>query len=435
MIRRVPRPPSQRSPARGSVPGLLRTAALACLLIVPAAARAQSITIDSFATGQATQTLTFPPAGSTTSASVSGAGILGGERDVEVNLAGGVTAGNGISAGVAGGLFSHSQDATITGTSQLVWDGADGAAAVNPTGLGGIDLTAAGVQDAFLLNVVSSDLTFTLTIEVWSDAGNASSMTLKVPGPIVSPTGIYIPYSLLTTALGTGADFTHVGAVAFTLGSTTSSPHLVLGPLQTAATLTSTKTVALDNDVNGDGQANPGDTLLYTVVITHHDSGLVTEIHGHAPALGVTFASGTPAYTTLVNGSVTSDQGSVTLGNNTGDTSVAVAVPILANNNTVTLQFAVTVNDPLPPGVTQVVCQGTVSSNTLTNALTDDPSLPGMSDPTVFPVFPLPVAVPTLDEWGLLALTSLLAALGLTRLRRRRIGTEPLPSLDARRRL
>ena len=70
------------------VPGI---AVLVALLAVPFPATSQII-IDSFSTNQSALTLTFPPAGTTASSSVSGAGILGGERDLSINLTAGVIA-------------------------------------------------------------------------------------------------------------------------------------------------------------------------------------------------------------------------------------------------------------------------------------------------------------------------------------------------------
>jgi hypothetical protein len=426
MIRRFPHPPS-RLPCLGGSGYILGLAGLVFILIVSAAAAgsgtAEALTIDDFTTGQATQTLTFPPAATSAAASVSGSGILGGERDIEVSLTSGTTAGDSIGSGVSGGMFSQSQDASIMGSSRIVWDGTDGASAVNPIGLGSIDLTAGGSQDALVIQLGSSDTTFTVMIEVWTDAGNASSLSVQLQGPVASPTSFTLPYVSFSTTLGTGADFTHVGAISFTVVGN-GALHMALDRVATTATIAGSKTVALDKDLNGDGLANPGDTLRYTVVLAYMNS-LVVELQGRAATV-VTYTNTPPANTTLVVGSVTTSQGSVTMGNNNGDTSVAVAVGTLNLFPAVTIQFSVTINNPLPPGVTQVVCQGTSASNTLTGALTDDPGLPGDSDPTITPVFLLPGTIPTLGEWGFFALAFALAGLGLKRLRRPR--TEIVPT-------
>src|SRR6266545_2874536 len=205
---------------------------LVALLAVPVAGAAQSITIDSFTTNQASLSLTFPPAGTSASSSVSGAGILGGERDLEINLTAGVIAGNGMSAVVGSGFFSYSQDATISGTGRIQWDGTDGSATLNPTGLGGLDLTAGGSQDAFVLDFTFDDLPVDVVIEVFSDAGNASSLTLTTPGLIFSTTNFVVPYSAFTTSLGAGADFSNVGAIVLTLGSSITAPDVVIDDIQ-----------------------------------------------------------------------------------------------------------------------------------------------------------------------------------------------------------
>jgi hypothetical protein len=182
------------------------------------------------------------------------------------------------------------------------------------------------------------------------------------------------------------------------------------------------KTVALAVDVNGDGKANPGDTLRYTVVLSNHDSTtegpLPKVFHPRASATGVVYANAVPLHTSLVIGSVTTSQGTVTMGNTSGDTGVAVDVGSMAVGDTVTIQFDVLIDKPLPVAVTQISCQGTVGSDTLTGVLTDDPTLPGESDPTVIPVFQDAPPIPALNEWGLFALCLGLAGLGVRRLRR-----------------
>lgn len=355
-------------------------ALLAALLAVPAAVTAQPITIDSFSTNQSALTLTYPPAGTSASSSASGAGLLGGERDIEINLTAGVIAGNTMTATVSSGFFSYSQDATIAGSGEIQWDGADGSATLNPTGLGGIDLTAGGTQDALALNFAFDDLPVNVTIEVFTDAGNASSLTLPAPGLIFSSTNFVLPYSAFTTTLGAGADFTDVGAITLTLGSAVTAPDVVIDFLQTTSTLTASKTVALQNDVDGDTNADPGDTLRYTVVVTNPDDAF------DASATGVGFSDAAPANTALVTGSVTTTQGTVTTGNGGGDTSVAVNLGTIADGASATITFDVVIANPLPAGVTQVSNQGTVTSDSLTGLPTDDPVPPGSTDPTVTPV-------------------------------------------------
>jgi uncharacterized repeat protein (TIGR01451 family) len=354
-----------------------------CVLTPPAGA--QSITIDSFATNQAALSLTFPPAGTTASSSASGGGILGSERDLQINLTAGVIAGNSLTGVVSSGFYSYSQDATIAGNSMLQWDGSDASPALNATGLGGIDLTVGGIQDAFLFDVEFDDLPVDVTIVVYSDAGNASSLTFTMPGLLFSSTPFVLPFNTFTTSLGAGADFTNVGAITLSVGSAVTAPDVVIDFLQTTSTLTASKTVAIQNDVDGDGNADPGDTLRYTIVLTNPDDA------SNASATGVTFTNPAPANTALVVGSVTTTQGSVTTGNTGGDTSVGVNVGTILDAGTVTITFDVIIDNPLPAGVTQITCQGLVDSDTLDNLPTDDPTQGGGTDPTIIPVTATPL--------------------------------------------
>jgi uncharacterized repeat protein (TIGR01451 family) len=350
------------------------------LLSTATGAVAQPIVIDTFSTNQASLQLDFPPAGTNATSSVAGAGILGSERDMEIDLIGGVIAGNGMDAVVSSGFYSYSQDATIQGAGRIEWDGADGSPALNPTGLGGIDLTAGGTQDAFLLSVIFDDLPVDVVIEVYSDAGNASSLTFTSPGLIFVATNFVIPFSALTPTLGAGVDWTDVGAITLTLGSNITAPDVVIDFVQTTSTLDASKTVAIATDVDGDGNADPGDTLRYTVVISNPDDAY------NASATGVVFTNPTPLNAELVIGSVTTTQGTVTDGNSGGDISVGVDIGTIADGASVTVTFDVVIDNPLPAGVTEITCQGVVSSDILTSLPTDDPAGGGPADPTVIPV-------------------------------------------------
>jgi uncharacterized repeat protein (TIGR01451 family) len=169
------------------------------------------------------------------------------------------------------------------------------------------------------------------------------------------------------------------------------------------------KAVALLVDQSGNGEANPGDTLAYTVILVNN---------GPVPANGVVFTDTPDANTTLVNGSVTTTAGTVTGGNGPGDSAIGVdAGTLAANGGTVTIAFQVTVDDPLPAGVQQVVNQGTVSGSNFASVLTDDPAQPGAAEPTVIVAgAPAPLAIPTLGEWGVMLLMVLLAGLGVRRI-------------------
>jgi uncharacterized repeat protein (TIGR01451 family) len=175
----------------------------------------------------------------------------------------------------------------------------------------------------------------------------------------------------------------------------------------TPAAVAATKRVSLLVDQNANGVADGGDTLLYTVVLTNG---------GGAPATGVTFADTPDPNTALVNGSVATTAGTVTAGNGAGDVTVGVDVGTLAGGGSVTITFQVTVDDPLPSGVTQASNQGTFSGGNVAPGATDDPDQPGTDDPTVIALGgTIPTEIPALGPWGLVALALALAALATRR--------------------
>ncbi len=146
--------------------------------------------------------------------------------------------------------------------------------------------------------------------------------------------------------------------------------------LQLAA-LNSTKTDALLIDNGTAGQANPGDTLRYTVVI---------ENSGNGDATSVVFSDAPDANTTLVVGSVTTTLGTVTTGNSGTDGAVVVDIGTLVGNSTVTITFDVTIDNPFPQAVTEISNQGLIESNEFPPFDTDDPDTVADDDPTITPI-------------------------------------------------
>jgi uncharacterized repeat protein (TIGR01451 family) len=150
-----------------------------------------------------------------------------------------------------------------------------------------------------------------------------------------------------------------------------------------APVLLARKSEALWQDADLDGFPSPNDTLLYTVRLLNI---------GNSQATGVLFNDSPDGNTTLVFGSVQTSQGTVTTGNDPGDTAVVVDIGSISGGGSVVLiSFQVTINDPLPGGVTQVANQGSISSNELPSFLTDDPDTPVPADPTITPVAATPI--------------------------------------------
>ncbi len=154
-------------------------------------------------------------------------------------------------------------------------------------------------------------------------------------------------------------------------------------PLTSATNLEAFKADSLLVDADGDTIASPGDTLRYTVTVLNG---------GNGGASGVQFTDIPDANTTLVAGSVATTMGTVTLGNTAGDTQVAVAIGgIPGGGGSVTITFDVTINNPLPAGVTLLSNQGAVDSDQQPTEPTDDPDSPDEDDPTPTPVTSAPI--------------------------------------------
>lgn len=179
----------------------------------------------------------------------------------------------------------------------------------------------------------------------------------------------------------------------------TVATNVVITPINRTPIVGATKTAELQNDQ---------ETLRYTIVITNTGDGNAT---------GIVFDDTPDPNSSIVIGSVTTTQGTVTSGNTAGNTSVAVDVGAIAPyGGAVTIVFDVTIDEPLPEGVTEIVNSGTVTGSNISPVQTDDPALPGGADPTIFAL--ALSSIPTLQTWALLALLAglgVVAAMKLTR--------------------
>ncbi|MBX3052028.1 MAG: DUF11 domain-containing protein [Caldilineaceae bacterium] len=158
---------------------------------------------------------------------------------------------------------------------------------------------------------------------------------------------------------------------------TTATNDPTATPVVAAPLLSATKSDRVFVDADGNGIASPGDTILYQVTIQNS---------GNIAATNVVFDDIPSANTALIVGTVQTNAGTVTTGNGPGHTTVAVNIGTLPGESTVTISFRVTINNPLPGGVTQIANQGTVHSNQLPSLPTDDPDTPTNGDPTLTPV-------------------------------------------------
>lgn len=168
---------------------------------------AQALIIDDFSQDQTV--FRFGSPGTTTNEQAGG-GIVGGERDVELEL----VSGSGVTFVASSGVGSYGQSGSSTARGLFTWDGSDGSPLLDATGLGGVDFTEAGMHDAIGIRMVSNDFAADVTLTVYTDAANFSSVTLTSPGNIPpDPAFTWMAeFGTFAPGGGAGADFSNVGA-------------------------------------------------------------------------------------------------------------------------------------------------------------------------------------------------------------------------------
>lgn len=159
------------------------------------------------------------------------------------------------------------------------------------------------------------------------------------------------------------------------------------GVTETAVAATKVDAILVGND--GDGLADAGDVIRYTVWLTNV---------GDQDAESVYYVEDLEPNTALLDETVTTTQGTFV----SGDYNLAVNVGTIPAASSVTITFDVVVRDPLPAGVTQVSNQGVVSGTNFTAVMTDDPDTAPLGDPTITPAdAPAPAAVIVMPTSGL----------------------------------
>ncbi len=259
----------------------------------------------------------------------------------------------------------------------VTWDGPNSStpAVLNPTGLDHDDLTDGGTATGISLTLGGDHAGGSITLNVYKDAGDWSTATATIPltGGAASST-VFIPFSSFTTGAGTGAgDFTDVGAVQMSINGGVDAANgqisLVqqVGPTVFATNFANTAQADLQitkvDNVGGSsitaahGNVSPGNSLIYTIVVTNAGPGAVT---------GASVADPFPAALTAVTyTAVTSGGASGFTINGSGNINdTAVNMPV---GSTITYTVHATVNP--------------AATGTLTNVATvTDPA--GTTDPT-----------------------------------------------------
>ncbi|NHN36750.1 PEP-CTERM sorting domain-containing protein [Pseudomaricurvus alcaniphilus] len=187
-----------------------RTFALTAMAVaisgVSVGANAAGLPIDLFSTDQAELTDTIavaggaPDGGASSTVSTLGTDIIGGERDLFVELLSndnnGTAVGSAtrdVSASVGAGVFDFSVDSLATATATIQWDGGDGLAGnftdnLDYTGLGGVNLSG---YSAFAVTTVAADGGFAFRIGAYTDAANWTYIDF-VSSAVAAPTTSFI---------------------------------------------------------------------------------------------------------------------------------------------------------------------------------------------------------------------------------------------------
>lgn len=274
-----------RRRARGAT--LAAVALLALGLAAPAVGQTN---IDTFTTNQAA--LADPPGGSSTATGA--ADIIGTRRGLVIDLLAGAGPVNVVVTSGALTLTVPNTTPDSRGEARISWDGDTAPLTLNPTGLGGVNLTTGGAS-GFRIRVSSSTLAGNeIEMRVHTNATSSSRASLVLP-VVGAAQNFFLPFSEFIQAGDSAASFASVGAIEMTVRGKEGT--FSLDEVVTAVpVIAATKVDALIIDNDSDLKADPGDRLRYTVTITNTGS----------EALSVDLTDTVDANTTLVAGSVNS---------------------------------------------------------------------------------------------------------------------------------
>ena len=168
-------------------------------------------TIDGFTTFQTVEA--SPPPVSSDAQSLLDPAVLGGERDLHVELTESTNPISSVSLATSGGNLYVASGPCATGNVKIVWDGTDGnAQSVNATGLGGVDLTTSNgnTMTGIALTSGADHPNAKIMLRIYTDANNWSEFTTIVPesvGGAAIGQAIFNFHDAPTGQSGQGADF------------------------------------------------------------------------------------------------------------------------------------------------------------------------------------------------------------------------------------
>ena len=176
-------------------------------------------TIDGFTTEQIVTV--SPPLPASDPSTQLDSDVMGGERDMYVELTQGTNPLWRVALVSGGGILQLASDSSVTGTAKIVWDGVDGSQAVNPTGLGGLDFTSyeGNTMTGISLTVGADHQDAVVKLKVYTDAGNWTEYETTVPETAGGAATQHVTFRFADTPAsqsGGGADFSNVGALELT---------------------------------------------------------------------------------------------------------------------------------------------------------------------------------------------------------------------------
>lgn len=175
-----------------------------------------AILIDDF---DAYQAVTATSATPSQSSALSDSGVIGMERELNAMHTSGSNDVMLISDAGGSSILNYSTGAGTLGMGTVTWDGVDTLGVLDPTGLGGVDLTDGGQALGLVIQVHSDDSPASLDFTIYTDGGNYSFGSLPLPGLIFSDQLFFLPFTDFTPQAGSGADLTNVGAIVMKIST------------------------------------------------------------------------------------------------------------------------------------------------------------------------------------------------------------------------
>lgn len=185
----------------------LLLAAVATTALVAGSASAATIVIDRFITEQ--YVVAVPPTGDVSMSEViaPSASAVGGYRYMRVSNNHNRL--NGTSLATGDGYLDFSNASRTTGTGTITWNGP------GLTGLGGLDITDGGTNDAVFFDVIFADSDISMAFSLTDTSGRRSVFNALLSEELSDPQSVIFNFS---DFIG-DADFTQINSISFTLGA------------------------------------------------------------------------------------------------------------------------------------------------------------------------------------------------------------------------